>query len=92
MAKEALTTTPFLTRFEVARVVGTRALQISQGAQVNVEIAGGTTDPLAIALQELRARKIDMIIRRRLPNGRHEDVRVVRLLYFWPVCISPSFR
>ena len=47
---------------------------------MNIEIAGGTTDPLAIALEELRAKKIDMIIRRKLPNGKHEDVHVVRYL------------
>jgi len=75
-----ITTTPFLTRFELARVVGTRALQISHGAQVRVDAAGVSTDPIAIALMELRARAIDMVIRRKLPNGDVENVRVSELL------------
>ncbi len=75
-----LTTTPFLTRFELARVVGTRALQIAHGAQVRVETAGTSTDPIAIALLELRARRIDMVVRRKLPNGHVENVRVADLL------------
>lgn len=41
-------------------------------APVTVEIAG-ETDPLKIAMKELRARKIPMIIRRYLPDGSFED-------------------
>lgn len=74
-------TTPFLTRFELARVIGARAVQISHGASVEVETAGlHTTDPLVVALEELRAGKINLVLRRRLPNGAHEDVRVVDLM------------
>ena len=60
--------------------MGTRALQISHGAQVKVDTAGVSTDPIAIALLELRARAIDMVIRRKLPNGEAENVRVSDLL------------
>jgi DNA-directed RNA polymerase subunit K/omega len=73
----------FLTRFELARVVGTRALQISHGAKVNVDTAGMSNDPIVIAVEELKARKIDMIIRRNLPNGRYESVRVADLVRFF---------
>lgn len=59
-------------QYERARVLGTRALQISMNAPVTVEIAG-ETDPLKIAMKELRARKIPMIIRRYLPDGSFED-------------------
>jgi len=41
-------------------------------APVTVEIAG-ETDALKIAMKELRARKIPMIIRRYLPDGSFED-------------------
>jgi DNA-directed RNA polymerases I, II, and III subunit RPABC2 len=34
---------------------------------------GNETDPLKIAMMELRARKIPIIIRRYLPDGSHED-------------------
>merc|ERR1712244_89694 len=40
-------TTPFMTKYERARILGTRALQISMNAPVMVELAG-ETDPLAI--------------------------------------------
>ena len=42
--------TPFMTKYERARLLGTRALQISMNAPVMVELAG-ETDPLAIALK-----------------------------------------
>lgn len=70
----------FLTRFELARVIGTRALQISHGAKVQVDMAGLSSDAIAIALEELKAGKINMIIRRNLPNNRHECVRVSDLV------------
>ena len=58
--------------YERARVLGTRALQISMNAPVMVDIAG-ETDPLKIAEKELREKKIPIIIRRYLPDGSHED-------------------
>ena len=65
-------TTRYMTKYERARVVGTRALQISMNAPVTVETAG-ETDPLKIAMKELRERKIPMIIRRYLPDNSYED-------------------
>jgi len=65
-------TTPFMTKYERARVLGTRALQISMCAPVMVELEG-ETDPLQIAMKELKARKIPIIIRRFLPDGSYED-------------------
>ncbi len=38
-------TTPYMTKYERARVLGTRALQISMNAPVMVEL-DGETDPL----------------------------------------------
>jgi len=69
------TTTPYLTKYERARVLGTRALQISMNAPVMVEL-DGETDPLHIAMKELKERKIPLIIRRFLPDGSYED---------WPI-------
>jgi len=66
------TTTKYMTKYERSRVLGTRALQISMNAPVMVDI-GGETDPLKIAMKELRERKIPMIIRRYLPDGAYED-------------------
>eukprot|EP01064_Diplonema_japonicum_P003388 TRINITY_DN12193_c0_g2_i1.p1 TRINITY_DN12193_c0_g2~~TRINITY_DN12193_c0_g2_i1.p1 ORF type:complete len:166 (+),score=29.84 TRINITY_DN12193_c0_g2_i1:55-498(+) len=68
-------TTRFLTKYERARVLGTRALQISMGAPIKVELEG-ETDPLIIASKELREKKVPIIIRRNLPDGTVED---------WPI-------
>ena len=47
MAKADRITTPYITKFERARVLGTRALQISMNAPVMVELEG-ETDPLQV--------------------------------------------
>jgi len=65
-------TPPFLTKYEKARVLGARALQISMGAPLTIEIEG-ETDALDIAAKELFKRKIPITIRRYLPNGSFED-------------------
>ncbi|KAK2958622.1 putative DNA-directed RNA polymerases I, II, and III subunit RPABC2 [Blattamonas nauphoetae] len=65
-------TTPYLTKFERARVLGARALQLSMNAPSNVSV-DGLSDPLMIADKELQERKIPMIIRRYLPDNSYED-------------------
>jgi DNA-directed RNA polymerase, subunit K/omega len=69
-------TTPFMTKYERARILGTRAMQISRNAPVFVELEPHETDPLLIAEKELREKKIPFIIRRYLPDGTYED---------WPI-------
>ncbi|EYC33192.1 hypothetical protein RB195_005475 [Necator americanus] len=71
-------TTPFMTKYERARVLGTRALQIAMGAPVMVELEG-ETDPLEIARKELKHRRIPIIVRRYLPDGSFEDWSVDQL-------------
>ncbi|CAM1505292.1 Fc.00g109290.m01.CDS01 [Cosmosporella sp. VM-42] len=61
-------TTPYMTKYERARILGTRALQISMNAPVLVDLEG-ETDPLQIAIKELREKKIPLIVRRYLPDG-----------------------
>lgn len=70
-AKEKITT-KFLTKYERARILGTRALQLSMGAPPMVEI-NNDTDPLVIAKRELKEKKIPITIRRFLPDGSYED-------------------
>ncbi|KAI0077445.1 RNA polymerase Rpb6 [Panus rudis PR-1116 ss-1] len=72
-------TTPYLTKYERARVLGTRALQISMNAPVLVPL-DGETDALQIAIKELSQRKIPLIIRRYLPDGSFEDWSVSELI------------
>lgn len=59
---------PKLTRFEKARVIGARALQISMGAPILVEPAKGQTNPIDMALNELKHGVLPITIRRTLPN------------------------
>lgn len=70
--KEKRTTTPYMTKYERARILGTRALQISMNAPVLVDLEG-ETDPLQIAIKELGQKKIPLVIRRYLPDGSYED-------------------
>lgn len=96
IAEADRTTTPYMTKYERARILGTRALQIrwarpacaragggagsegeaadtswdmrSMNAPVLVDLEG-ETDPLQIAIKELREKKIPLIVRRYLPDG-----------------------
>ncbi|KAK4138337.1 RNA polymerase Rpb6 [Trichocladium antarcticum] len=72
-------TTPFMTKYEKARILGTRALQISMNAPVLVDLEG-ETDPLQIAIKELREKKIPLIVRRYMPDGYYEDWTCEELL------------
>ena len=58
-----------LTRFEVARILGARALQISLGAPILVKYEKEKFDSIAIAEEEFKQNKIPMTIKRHLPKG-----------------------
>jgi len=73
------TTTPYMTKYERARILGTRALQISMNAPVLVDLEG-ETDPLQIAIKELSEKKIPLIVRRYMPDGWYEDWTCEELL------------
>jgi len=72
-------TTPYLTKYERARVLGTRALQISMNAPVLVPL-DGESDALQIAIKELSQGKTPLVIRRYLPDGSFEDWAVSELI------------
>jgi len=72
---------PRLTKYEVARIVGARAMQLAMGAEPLVDIHEiGTTDPVLIAMEELRRGLLDFIIVRELPDGRTIRIRLKELL------------
>ncbi len=52
------------TRFEKARIIGARALQISMGSPVLVDIADSITDPIDIAILEFDSGVIPMTVKR----------------------------
>ena len=65
---------PMLTRFEKARIMGARALQLSLGAPVFIEIPKNATSSLEIAMEELKQRVIPIVIKRTLPNGDYQNL------------------
>ena len=65
---------PILTRFEKARIMGARALQLSLGAPTFIEIPENATTSLDIAMEELEQRLIPISIRRSLPNGDFQNI------------------
>jgi len=71
---------PKLTRFEKARIVGARSLQISMGAPVLVEVSEGFSSPIDIALKELEIGILPITIRRTLPDGTCQDIPIKWLL------------
>jgi DNA-directed RNA polymerase subunit K len=54
------------TRFERARIIGARALQITLGAPVLLDLPDDIIDPLIIAQQEFEKRVIPITVRREM--------------------------
>ncbi|KAF9975969.1 DNA-directed RNA polymerases I II and III subunit RPABC2 [Actinomortierella ambigua] len=77
--KEERTTTPYMTKYERARILGARALQLSMNAPVLVDLEG-ESDALEIAMKELNQKKIPLVIRRNLPNNTYEDWEVSEMI------------
>jgi len=65
---------PTLTRFEKARIMGARALQLSLGAPPFIDIPVNAATSLDISMKELEERVIPITIRRVLPNGDYQNI------------------
>ena len=52
------------TRFERARIIGARALQISMGAPILLEVPSGVVDPIEIAEIEFTKAVIPITVKR----------------------------
>ncbi|MHA1989201.1 MAG: DNA-directed RNA polymerase subunit K [Promethearchaeota archaeon] len=78
---------PILTRFEKARILGTRALQVSMSAPPLLDFEEDKDkelkDPLLIAVQELEAKVLPISVRRFLPDGRYQDIPLQYLYLDW---------
>jgi len=68
-----------LTKYERARILGGRALQISLGAFPLVEVRPGDTH-LDIAIREFESGILPIVVRRKRPNGSYEDIPLAELL------------
>ncbi len=70
----------WLTRFEKARIIGARALQISMGAPVLIDMKTAPKGRFGFAEAELRAGVLPMTVRRTLPTGEFHDIALSILL------------
>ncbi|MGI0087400.1 MAG: DNA-directed RNA polymerase subunit K [Nitrosotalea sp.] len=67
---------PTLTRFEKARILGARALQLSLGAPPFISVPKEVATSLDLAYTELEKRVIPITIRRVLPNGDFQNISI----------------
>lgn len=76
-----LRTKPYrLTRYEKARIVAARALQLSLGAVPLINIREFSKDPVVIAMEELRRGLLPITVVRRRPTGEVELIPVNKLV------------
>ena len=72
---------PYLTMFEKAKLLGFRANQLAQGSQTFLEKRPEhVVDVLEIARLELEERRLPYILKRPMPDGSFEYVRLSDLL------------
>ncbi|MCC6034251.1 MAG: DNA-directed RNA polymerase subunit K [Desulfurococcaceae archaeon] len=70
-----------LTRFELARVIGVRALQLAMGAPPLIDVNNiSVKDPIYIAIVELLNSRLPMSILRPVEGGRYELISVDKLI------------
>ena len=74
--EEVVTGPPTLTRFEKARIMGARALQLSLGAPIFIDIPKNAITSLEIAMVELEKKVIPIVIKRTLPNGDYQNIPI----------------
>lgn len=65
-----------ITRFEKARITGTRSLQLSLGAPSFIVVPPGVRDSVSLATAELLSKSLPISIRRVLPNGLYQDIPI----------------
>jgi DNA-directed RNA polymerase subunit K len=71
-----------LTRFETARLVGARALQISLGAPILVE-QKEDLNSIELAKEEFRNKIIPITVKRKLPSGEEIVIEVKKAIGNW---------
>jgi DNA-directed RNA polymerases I, II, and III subunit RPABC2 len=67
---------PWLTRFERARITGSRSLQLSLGAPPLIKVPEQAKSSIMLAVEEIDAKALPISIRRVLPNGIYQDIPI----------------
>lgn len=62
-----------LTKYDVTKIIGTRASQLDKGATPMIPL-DGLDNAYEIALEEFRLKKIPFVIRRTFPNGKTKKI------------------
>jgi DNA-directed RNA polymerase subunit K/omega len=70
----------WLTKFEKARIIGARALQVSMGAPVLIDMKTAPKGRFGFAEAELKSGALPMTVRRTLPTGESFDIALSILL------------
>jgi len=70
----------YMSSFELSRIIGTRATQLSNGFPTKIKNPH-LTNPLDIAKEELKQSQIPLIIRRYNTDNSYEDWLVNELIY-----------
>jgi DNA-directed RNA polymerase I, II, and III subunit RPABC2 len=71
---------PYLTQFERTKIIGFRAEQLANGNRPFVPVPDHVTDVLDIARLELEAKRLPFIIKRPMPDGSFEYIRLSDLI------------
>jgi len=66
------TTYPFLTEYEITKLLSLRARELDNGAHPYTKVPEGVTSSYVIAQRELEEKKLPYILKRPLPNGTYE--------------------
>jgi len=67
---------PWLTRFERARITGSRSLQLSLGAPPLIKVPEQAKSSIMLAVEEIDRKALPISIRRVLPNGMFQDIPI----------------
>ena len=69
-----------LTKYEIARIVGARALQLAMGAQPLIDVSNlPFDDVISIAEEELKRGVLPITVRRVYPNGKVELIPIRKI-------------
>lgn len=70
-----------MTRFEVARLIGARSLQVSLGAPILAKV--DDMDSIKIAKAEFKEKIVPITIKRKMPNGEYMVVNIKEAIDNW---------
>ncbi len=69
-----------LTKYEKAKILGIRSIQIANGAKPNIEVPKNIIDSMEIAKLEFNSGKIPFMIRRKMPDQTYIDIKLTELV------------